>query len=52
MMRRVFFFAIGSLRCRVDRMFTTLLEALFTKAHDGCSRQQAQACLWRACIAD
>jgi hypothetical protein len=33
-------------------MFTTLLEALFTKARDDCSRQEAQACLLRACIAD
>jgi hypothetical protein len=33
-------------------MFTTLLEALFTTAHDVCGRQRMQSCLWRACIAD
>jgi len=36
----------------VDRIFTTLLEALFTNVFDACGRSLMRSCLWRACIAD
>jgi hypothetical protein len=36
----------------IDRMFTSLLDALFTNVFDACTRSWIGSCLWRGCIGD